>query len=220
MSNRKIIFNLHPPPPPLSHLPNSHPIASRRSQQQHFQVQEALASLPSIRQESADRSFLWTTSTYSWHSTPSLRGTFASAKVSQQIHLRTPVLFQISLSSVYADSTLFNQNAEQSTVSVTQTLTPAKLSPPLRSSDGSCIMLKYPENCLFRLYILPLVFVGITMTASDISQFCAFNAKMTNTFWHRNGFSKAFALLLLIVQTALFVPGVRGVASERVSLFF
>jgi len=143
-------------------------------------------------------------------------GQTSSAKVSYHIRLATPVLFPISLSSVYTDVILSNRNAEQSHIPVTRAFIPAKPAPQLRNSDGS-ITLKYPENDLFGFSVAPLLFVGITMIVSA-SQFCAYSAKMTNTFWHRSGFLKAFVMLLLVAQTALFVPEVRDVASERAVL--
>ena len=144
-------------------------------------------------------------------------GQTSSAKVSYHIRLSTPVLFPISLSSVYTGVILSNRNAEQSHIPVTRAFIPAKPAPQLSNSDGS-ITLKYPKNGLFGFPVAPLVFVGITIIVSAVSQFCACSAKMTNTFWHRSGFSKAFVMLLLVAQTALFVPGVRLVASERVVL--
>jgi hypothetical protein len=139
----------------------------------------------------------------------------SSAKVSHRIHLATPVLFQISLSSVCTDSTFPNQNVEQSPIPVTQAFISAKPAPPLRNSGGS-IALKYPENDFFGVSVAPLVFVGIKIIVSAVSQFCTYGAKTANMFWHRSVFSKAFVMLLLVAQTALFVPEVRVVASERV----
>jgi len=102
-------------------------------------------------------------------------------------------------------------------IPVTQAFIPAKPAPPLRSSGGF-FTLKYPGNDLFGFSVAVLVFVDITIIVSAVSQCFACSTKMTNTFWHRSVFSKALVMLLLVAQTAFFVPGVRVAASERVVL--
>jgi len=132
--------------------------------------------------------------------------------------LATSVLFQIYLSPVYIGVILSNRNAEQSSIPVTEAFIPAKPASPLLRSSGGSITLKYPENGLIGFPVAPLMFAVMEIIVRAISKFLALKAKMTNTFLYRPGFSKAFVMLLLVAQTALFVPGVRGVASARVVL--
>ena len=123
-------------------------------------------------------------------------GQTSSAKVSYHIRLATPVLFPVSLSSVYTDVILSNRNAEESHVTITRAFIPAKPAPQLRNSDGS-ITLKYPEIDLFGFSVAPLLFVGITIIVSA-SQFCAYSTKMTNTFWHRSGLGSTSTVIFTI----------------------